>query len=99
MPVSYPDYGPYGCPDGYYNTGNNCCVPVSGGGGGNECEEDLSGQYGYAEGNRYCNCADGMDNDLDGLADYDDFKCIASPILIDVAGNGFQLTDAAAHRV
>jgi hypothetical protein len=56
----------------------------------------LYGQYGYAEGNSYCNCADGIDNDLDGLADYDDFKCIASPILVDVAGDGFTLTNAAA---
>jgi hypothetical protein len=37
-----------------------------------------------------------VDNDLDGLADYADFKCRASPILVDVAGNGFTLTHAAA---
>jgi hypothetical protein len=87
------------CPTGSTWDRLECeCVASSTGGrgGGSECAEDLSGQYGYAEGNNYCNCADGMDNDLDGLADYDDFKCIASPILLDVAGDGFQLTNAAA---
>ncbi|HEV2801458.1 MAG TPA: hypothetical protein VGW12_13215 [Pyrinomonadaceae bacterium] len=57
-----------------------------------ECDDD----HGFMEGNRYCNCADGADNDSNGLIDYDDFACVASPILVDVSGNGFDLTDAAA---
>lgn len=96
LTVSYPAYGSYGCPNGYYNNGNYCCVPVSGGGGGSECEDDLYGQYGVSEGNSYCNCADDLDNNFDGLADFDDFNCIGSPVLVDVSGNGFHLTNGAA---
>jgi hypothetical protein len=72
--------------------GQSSC-PTSGGGG---CEEDLSGQFGVSEGSNYCNCADTIDNDFDGLEDFDDFSCVASPILVDLSGNGFILTDPAA---
>jgi hypothetical protein len=89
-------YDPFGPCEEFARDENRHTHTCNSGGGGNECQEDLYGQYGYAEGNSYCNCADGIDNDSDGLADYDDFKCIASPILLDVAGNGFQLTNAAA---
>jgi hypothetical protein len=41
------------------------------------------------------NCRDGCDNDQDGQTDFDDQDCIASPVLVDVAGDGFRLTDAA----
>ncbi len=30
------------------------------------------------------------------MTDYDDFGCVASPILVDVSGNGFNLTDGGA---
>jgi hypothetical protein len=52
--------------------------------------------YGVPEGNIYCNCSDGIDNDSNGLTDYEDLSCGASPILVDVSGNGFDLGDAAA---
>jgi hypothetical protein len=38
-------------------------------------------------------CEDGIDNDCDGKTDYQDEGCICmSPIVIDVLGNGFDLT-------
>ncbi len=39
-------------------------------------------------------CEDGVDNDCDGKVDYQDDGCLCmSPIVIDVLGNGFDLTD------
>lgn len=55
----------------------------------------------------YGNCDDGIDNDIDGYTDVDDRDCMPtdpcpigdrdcnSPILIDVSGYGFSLTDGA----
>lgn len=43
-------------------------------------------------------CRDGEDNDCDGEVDLDDlgcFSCWPSPVLIDVSGNGFNLTNGA----
>lgn len=44
-------------------------------------------------------CQDGMDNDCDGDVDYSDSGCnpnqCASPVLVDISGNGFALTSAA----
>lgn len=43
-------------------------------------------------------CNDGVDNDCDGATDAEQgacYNCHPSPILIDVAGNGFILTNAA----
>ncbi|HEV7903268.1 MAG TPA: hypothetical protein VGO96_05455 [Pyrinomonadaceae bacterium] len=59
-------------------------------------ENCLNDMYGVPEGNIYCNCADGIDNNYDGLTDYDDLSCGASPILVDVSGDGFNLTGGAA---
>jgi hypothetical protein len=73
----------------YWDYSQNMCSETP---PADDCEYD----YGFMEGNSYCNCADGIDNDSNGLTDYDDFACIASPILVDVTGNGFTLTDAAA---
>lgn len=54
----------------------------------------------------YNNCSDGIDNDNDGYTDADDRDCMPtdpcppgdrdcnSPILVDVSGDGFTLTDA-----
>ncbi len=43
------------------------------------------------EGRAYANGDDRIDNDGDWLVDYDDEDCLASPILIDVAGDGSHL--------
>lgn len=40
------------------------------------------------------NCEDELDNDGDFDVDYDDVGCLTSPIVVDVNGNGFNLTDA-----
>ncbi len=42
----------------------------------------------------YCNCDDGIDNDGDRLTDVEDTGC-ASPVLLDVAGDGHLLTNGA----
>jgi len=42
----------------------------------------------------YCNCNDDIDNDGNGVWDIDQLGC-ASPIFLDVAGNGHLLTDSA----
>lgn len=59
------------------------------------------------EGIAYANCSDGIDNDIDGYTDADDRDCMStdpcppddrdcnSPILIDVSGDDFSLTDGA----
>ncbi len=44
-------------------------------------------------------CDDGIDNDCDGTVDLQDSGCALcnfSPIIIDLSGNGFNLTDAAS---
>lgn len=52
--------------------------------------------YYVPEGNNYCDCSDDIDNNFDGLPDFDDYSCLGSPILIDASGNGFQLTNGAS---
>ncbi|MGI9106967.1 MAG: hypothetical protein ACR2G4_12045 [Pyrinomonadaceae bacterium] len=79
--VNYPAYGSNGCPAGYYNDGQYCCVPVISGG---ECTwqpEGCDPSYGSAS----------TAPEL-GLAQYCD--CISSPVVIDVRGDGFAFTDA-----
>lgn len=63
----------------------SCTCDTSSGGG------DCGGVH--PEGRQYNNCDDGCDNDWDGDVDYDDVGCLASPIVVDVSGNGFNLTD------
>jgi hypothetical protein len=60
-----------------------------------EPESECLNNYGFLEGNSYCNCADGEDNDSDEFVDFRDRDCIASPVLVDIFGNGFSLTDNA----
>ena len=64
--------------------------------GDGEGDPDYYGQYYVPEGNNYCDCSDDIDNNFDGLPDFDDWNCLGSPILVDVAGNNFTLTNGAA---
>ena len=80
-PADYNDPGnePTGCPDGTYNDGSDCCLNNFGG-----CEWQVCNSPGYQHWDALqCCCA----FDSTGVCD--------SPILIDVAGNGLALTDAA----
>lgn len=47
----------------------------------------------YGERRDCGNCRDGIDNDFDGDVDFDDVGCLTSPIVIDIDGNGFSLTN------
>jgi hypothetical protein len=74
--------------------GGNC------GGGGAGCGAGGGGE-GCGVIPQYCeidgppNCDDGVDNDNDMDTDYQDTECICpSPIVIDISGNGFDLTSA-----
>jgi hypothetical protein len=100
--VDYPAYGPYGCPSGYYNNGNYCCVPVTptptptptpGGGGGEElCDPFCYGGVRNAPlaPPQFVNAAFAPTAIFN-----EDACCISTPILIDVRGDGFALTGAA----
>lgn len=47
-------------------------------------------------------CNDGIDNDCDGATDHEQaacWDCLYSPVVIDIAGDGFNLTDAAGGVV
>ena len=99
---NYADYKMYpdsnGCPSDYYNTfpynGHYCCAPIAptptptppsggGGGGGGILTCDPAAEL---------NCADS----LGVWFDYPYCRCYYhTPILIDTAGNGFALTNAA----
>ena len=71
--------------DGLIDNQDTCNCPIS--------EQDM-----WMPGGGYdCSlCQDGIDNDCDGNTDYADYGCnpnnCASPVLVDVAGNGFDLT-------
>jgi hypothetical protein len=58
-----------------------------------------TGWEGYDNGNYGCaSCYDGLDNDCNGYTDLNDYACIvclSSPLVIDVLGDGFRLTNAA----
>lgn len=79
--------------------GGACCpatpTPTPTGGGGVGCTFNELGE----SGDFTCgHCWDSWDNDCDGDKDFDDFDCIncyPSPIVIDVLGDGFSLSDAA----
>jgi hypothetical protein len=71
-----------------------------GGGGGGECTPEQEGAiYLYGSDFDCSTCSDGIDNDCDGYRDFQDsgcnaYPCNLSPIIIDIAGDGFNLTDA-----
>jgi hypothetical protein len=70
---------PTGCPSGTYNDGYDCCLSYTAG-CGDECQGDLP---------------ENGDGDTIGVTS-DGGQCpCASPILIDVSGDGFRLTDFA----
>lgn len=48
----------------------------------------------YGERRDCNNCRDGIDNDGDFDIDFDDVGCLTSPVVIDIDGNGFDLTDS-----
>lgn len=91
--VNYPAYGSNGCPAGYYNNNQYCCVPVDGGGGGERwCDPYCYGGARHQERDlpRFVNAAftrSALFNE--------DVCCLSTPIVIDVRGDGFALTDAA----
>jgi hypothetical protein len=60
------------------------------------CRFEYYGQLGVREGTQYCNCDDGVDNNYDGYTDTEDVGCNnGTPVLVDIIGDGFNLTDAA----
>ena len=74
-----------GCPDGYYNDGHYCCIPFNGGNDGGGCPTDYPcGDYSEVGADSGCYPGGGG-----GCAG-------SSPILVDVAGDGFNLTAADA---
>jgi hypothetical protein len=85
-----------GCVQGLYKSHTECwfgaCLDVDTC-GHSECL--LDGDCNLPEGRQYNNCNDGIDNDGDGDTDYDDEDCLTSPIVVDVAGNGFHLSGLA----
>jgi hypothetical protein len=89
--VNYPAYSPeaYGCPDGYYNDGQgNCCIPVQ---TGEACPDPgtCSPQCEYWD-TSTCRCKSTAVQECANPQT----GCNCSPILIDVSGNGFKLTNA-----
>lgn len=71
------------CPSGTLPNGTGwCCLDN----GGTQCQ--------YGERRDCNNCNDGFDNDGDSDIDYDDVGCLTSPIIIDLTGNGFRLTNS-----
>ncbi|HEY9401042.1 MAG TPA: hypothetical protein VIQ24_00010 [Pyrinomonadaceae bacterium] len=86
--VHYPAY-PHsnGCPDGYFNDGtSNCCTPVSGGGGGGGTECGTGSLV---------PCATDEESPFTEPTGGPELCCDYSPIIVDVAGDGFRFTDAA----
>ena len=84
--VNYPAHSQTnGCPDGYYNDGQNCCVPVV----PTPTPTPTPGDpYGGCEGLHLCYEPE--------VYDYNTCSCVyPSPIIIDTAGDGFHLTTAA----
>ena len=83
--------------------GHTCNIPASGGGGGGACNEAPTQFVKSATSapapnlvNPYCCDAVEQFNCINGGGEWSDATCSCySPILIDVAGNGFDLTDAA----
>jgi hypothetical protein len=69
-----------GCPEGYYNDGSNCCEPDIAAGCGEGCQGEVpEDPFGHTVGEQ---------------SDGGQCPC-ASPVLVDVAGDGFRLTDLA----
>jgi len=85
-PANYQANGSSGCPDGPYNDGHDCCQSYTfeGYSGTAWCDIDVP-----------ATCRDGVDNDGDHYVDDGDPGCLCpSPVVIDTAGDGFDLTGA-----
>jgi hypothetical protein len=73
---------PTGCPPGTYNDGDDCCIPY------NTCVAVLGSQEAVDQQRNDCFNLDGVQ-----WLDYPDCRCgPLSPVLIDVRGDGFNLT-------
>jgi hypothetical protein len=86
--VDWCDYPATGCPTDYYNDGTNCCQPYLTG----ECALIYSSVQEMLDERDRCMMMDGEHwrEDVCRCSDRD-----PSPILLDLAGDGFSLTDAA----
>jgi hypothetical protein len=95
--VNFCQYPATGCPPGTFNDGGNCCLPFF---SSNPQSCAASGRYwNYSEG--YCQDApwyctqEGVNCGLSFTWSVEQCRCIySSPVIIDVGGDGFNLTGA-----
>ncbi|HEV2882420.1 MAG TPA: hypothetical protein VGX24_14165 [Pyrinomonadaceae bacterium] len=97
--MNYPAYPQTnGCADGYYNNGQNCCVPTN----PTPTPTPIAGG-----GSCYLTQTDCIERGYSGAINYDSCTCVGepvdcgshfghcSPVVVDTRGDGFNLTSAA----